>query len=362
MKPKKKNVFVALSGGVDSSVAAALLLEQGYNVIGCHMKCYNVDGCAEQDAHDARRVTEQLGIPFYTFDFEREYKKRVVEYMIRGYRAGNTPNPDVMCNKEIKFGLFLTRALELGADFVATGHYVKLKQKDKKYSLYAAKDKNKDQSYFLWTLTQKEFKHCIFPLGGITKPKVRVIAKKIGLVTAAKKDSQGICFLGKVLASAFLKNYIPAREGAIITSEGREIGKHDGAAFYTIGQRHGLKVGGQKEPLYVVSKDVIKNTVTVAEGKNNPALYRTEAILTDMNFINPKSIIMNHESVYARLRYRQPLFTAFLYKLPALEVRRGKKTANYKLIFDAPQKSAAKGQSAVFYTKKGEMLGGGVIL
>lgn len=352
INPKKKTVFVALSGGVDSSVAAALLIKQGYTVIGCHMKCYNLDGCAEQDAEDARHVAEQLDIPFYTFDFERAYKERVVEYMVRGYRAGTTPNPDVMCNKEIKFGLFLKRALELGANFIATGHYIALKKKANNYFLYAAKDKNKDQSYFLWTLTQKELPHCLFPLGNFTKPKVRAIAKKLHLITATKKDSQGICFLGKVSASAFLKNYIPARAGAIITSEGKEIGQHDGAAFYTIGQRHGLKIGGHKKPLYIANKDIIQNTITVAEGEYNLALYSKKAALTEISFVGGTAPKEKQLPVLARLRYREPLFKATInLSKPRFPL----------LVFNTPQKSVVKGQSAVLYTKTGAMLGGGII-
>lgn len=342
-----------MSGGVDSSVAAALLLKGGFDVIGCHMKCYNVDGCAEQDAEDARRVAEQLGIPFYTFNLEHEYKERVVDYMVQGYRSGVTPNPDVMCNKEIKFGLFFKRALELGADYIATGHYVAIKKKAGAHALYAAKDLNKDQSYFLWTLTQKELAHCLFPLGNITKPEVRIIAVKHKLITAAKKDSQGICFLGKVPAADFLKNYIPMRAGAVVTANGSRIGTHDGAEFYTVGQRHGLKIGGYKEPLYITGKNIKDNTVTVAEGDCNPELYRTEAKLSGINLINPKSLILNPESVYARIRYRQPLMKA------TLTVHKNKTGI---LAFEKPQKAVATGQSAVFYTEKGEMLGGGVIL
>ncbi len=348
---KQKKIFVAMSGGVDSSVAAALLAKQGFDVVGCHMKCYNVDGCAEQDAEDARRVAEQLGIPFYTFDLEQQYKERVVDYMVTGYRSGATPNPDVMCNKEIKFGLFLKRALELGADYVATGHYVTIKKKVGAYALYTAEDSNKDQSYFLWTLTQKELAHCIFPLGSLTKPEVRRIAAKHNLITAAKKDSQGICFLGKVPAAEFLKNYITARAGAIVTTDGSRIGTHEGAEFYTIGQRHGLKIGGNKEPLYVTEKNVQDNTITVAEGEKNPALYRTEAALENMNIIS-KIPTGKPIAVRARIRYRQPLFKATL-------CTSKNKTAT--LIFDKPQKAVATGQSAVFYTEKGEMLGGGII-
>lgn len=351
MKARRK-VFVAMSGGVDSSVAAALLITAGFDVVGCHMKCYNVDGCAEQDAEDARRVAEQLGIPFYAFDLERAYKDRVVGYMVQGYKNGVTPNPDVLCNKEIKFGLFLGRALALGADYVATGHYVAVKKKGKGYALHAAKDANKDQSYFLWTLTQKELAHCLFPLGALTKPTVRAIAAKHGLITAAKKDSQGICFLGKVPTAEFLKQYIPARSGAVVATDGSRIGTHDGAAFYTVGQRHGLKIGGRKEPLYVTDKNVRDNTVTVAEGAHNPALYRTEAALGNVNLINAipagKAV-----AVRARIRYRQQLFKA------AFSIGKNKTGT---LAFDTPQKAVTAGQSAVFYTATGEMLGGGVIL
>jgi len=351
MKARKK-VFIALSGGVDSSVAAALLIEQGFDVIGCHMKCYNVDGCAEQDAEDARRVAEQLAIPFYTFDLEHAYKDRVVSYMVKSYESGSTPNPDVMCNKEIKFGLFLKRARELGADYVATGHYVHIKKKAGAYALYAACDINKDQSYFLWTLTQKELAHCLFPLGNLTKTTVRAIARTYNLITAQKKDSQGICFLGKVSATEFLKQYIPVKSGAVITHDGTKIGTHEGAALYTVGQRHGLKIGGHKEPLYVTHKNIDENTITVAEGEHNPDLYRTEAMLDTINII---SGINTHKpiAVCARIRYRQPLFKATLHM---------QNKTHGKLMFDNPQKAVAQGQSAVLYTKKGEMIGGGVIV
>lgn len=243
-----KTVFIAMSGGVDSSVAAALLKKQGYKVVGVHMKCYNVDGCAEADAESARRAAEVLGIPFYVFDFEKAYKEKVVDYMVRGYREGITPNPDVMCNKEIKFGLFLKKALELGADHIATGHYVRLRhiahqtvilsnsegshkdssarpQNDGKarHKLLQAVDKNKDQSYFLWTLTQEQLRHCLFPIGDYLKPEVRVLARKFGLPNAERKDSQGICFLGKVTLKDFLGQYIKPRKGAVILNDSRSL-------------------------------------------------------------------------------------------------------------------------------------------
>lgn len=354
----QKTVFVAISGGVDSSVAAALLHKQGYRVVGAHMRCFNVDGCAERDAEDARRVAEQLHIPFYTFNLETEYKDRVVEYMVEGYRHGLTPNPDVMCNKEIKFGLFLKRALALGADYMATGHYVRLKgtnaqARTVRYSLMTARDRAKDQSYFLWTLTQAQLQHCLFPLAEYTKPQVRALAHKYGLLTAEKKDSQGICFLGRVPLTHFLKNYIPERRGAVVTTAGKTIGEHEGAHLYTVGQRHGLKIGGFVQPLYIADKDIQNNTVTIAEGKNNPALYKKEIMLTGIHYINPLPEIKPLKSkVLVRVRYREPLTQGTLERLAS---------GHGKLIFNHPQKCIAPGQSAVFYTKQGEMLGGGVI-
>lgn len=385
----KPKVFVAMSGGVDSSVAAALLKKEGYEVIGAHMRCYNVDGCAEQDAEDARRAAEILDIPFYTFDFEQEYKDKVVNYMVDGYRKGITPNPDVMCNKEIKFGLFLKKALEMGSDYVATGHYIKLASqkisvlstcfatssdfarlssacdrrllrkktadhartlpevsKNNYFLLQQANDKNKDQSYFLWTLTQEQLKYCLFPIGEYKKPQVRKLAKKFGLLNANKKDSQGICFLGQVTLTDFLKKYIKPKAGKILNAAGEIIGKHRGAYFYTIGQRSGLNIGGTAKPLYVADKDVNKNILTVAEGDNHPALYKKEIQLTDLNLISPLDSA-HSIPVLARVRYRQPL-------------EKAKLTGN-RLIFAKPVKFIAIGQSAVFYDKKGVMLGGGII-
>ncbi len=392
---KKARVFVAMSGGVDSSVAAWLLQKQGYDVIGVFMKCvgpstgFGVD-CAESDAEDARRVAEKLSIPFYVWDFEEEYKRRVMDYMIDGYRQGLTPNPDVMCNREIKFGLFLERALEMGADYVATGHYVRklcfartgvaptpavgarlhlgsaarlrrdqarrtsdsFSQNKVSFGLGIARDLNKDQSYFLWTLNQEQLKPCLFPIGDYLKSEVREIARQAGLPTADKKDSQGICFLGKVTLDEFLKQYIPARRGAVLTTTGQEIGEHQGAQFYTIGQRH-ISIANRQgqiansQPLYVAEKDVAANMLVVAEGEDNPMLYKEEVELKDVNFISPEhsNILQNvRMSVSARVRYRQPLVPAILYKL---------KAKSYKLVFDQPVKFVAPGQSAVFY-KKGQ--------
>lgn len=392
-----------MSGGVDSSVAAALLKKRGFDVVGVHLKCYNVDGCAEQDAEDARRAAEVLGIPFYAFDFEEEYKKRVVEYMVDGYRQGITPNPDVMCNKEIKFGLFLKKAIEMGADYVATGHYVSLvngrsaelsvrtavrslqrrapatpqrqnsafggnrsfgasvvsprqlgRSSQDIFSLYISKDKNKDQSYFLWTLTQDQLRHCLFPIGEYTKTEVRKLAKKFGLPNADKKDSQGICFLGQVTLKDFLGNYLPEKRGLVLDTAGKVIGEHNGAHFYTIGQRNGLGLGGNSQPVYVAEKDIKSNAILVAE-ENDPALYKNEITLKQVNFIDSRLTAVNLQRVFVRVRYRQSLFPA------TLKINRKSSVVSCKLTFDQPQKFVASGQSAVFYSPDGEMLGGGII-
>lgn len=402
---RKERIFVMMSGGVDSSVAAYLLKKSGkYEVIGAFIKGYNVDGCQEKEAEDARRVAEFLDIPFYTIDLEKEYKKRVVDYMIGGYRKGITPNPDVVCNKEIKFGLFLSKALELGADYVATGHYVRLasrhishgtghlfapaakssldslrvrpvyneNQAERAYetfrskhggklvshSLFEAKDKNKDQSYFLWTLAQEQLRHCLFPIGDYLKSEVRRIAKKAGIPVAEKKDSQGICFLGQFNVRDFLKQFLPAKKGDIVMAGGKKIGEHDGAWFYTIGQRHLGNVkwnmghgGNSRKPLYVISKDVKKNVLIVADGETEAVLTRKEIGLVDTNFINPFSIKHFPLSIFVRGRYRQPLVPAKI----------NKARSGYQLIFYKPQKFIANGQSAVFYDKDGQMIGGGVI-
>ncbi len=397
MKKKKEKVFVGMSGGVDSSVAALLLKERGYDVVGVFMRCWSGsiaaprqrgeprssiydgrDGCAEKDAEDARRVAEKLGIPFYVWDFEEEYKKRVVEYMVDGYRRGLTPNPDVMCNKEIKFGLFLEKALSMGADYIATGHYVRIREN----SLFEAKDKNKDQSYFLWTLTQKQLARCLFPIGDYLKSEVREIARKAGLPTADKKDSQGICFLGRVRLDEFLGKYIKPRTGQVRLAQsdgGYEVvGEHRGAQFYTIGQRH-IAMANRKgqavnsQPVYVAEKNVETNTIVVAEGSDNPALYRKEVELCDANFINPSCFPIRANKrirVMARVRYRQLLVPATLTYADETQTdaeKNPRKSAHSPcrsalLVFEQGQKFVAPGQSAVLYSKKGQMLGGGVIM
>jgi tRNA-specific 2-thiouridylase len=418
-KSRKNIVFVAMSGGVDSSVAAYLLKKQGYGVVGVFMRCWSLSAArapadkdadnrgnlnyeceAERDAEDARRTAEYLKIPFYVWDFEEEYKKRVVNYMIEGYRRGITPNPDVMCNKEIKFGLFFQKALAMGAAYMATGHYVRLsraetadKRQEKKnkktippvafyMSLLAARDAQKDQSYFLWTLTQEQLKHCLFPIGDYLKSEVREIARKAGLPTAEKKDSQGICFLGRVRLEDFLSQYIKPKVGQVrlVLPDGssKVIGEHLGAHFYTIGQRHiGISKSKNREsnsvPIYVAEKDIKTNTLVVAQGSNNPALYKKEIKLTNVNFIRPAFYSNVPEGggikVLARVRYRQPLARAKLIFAEKARINVGRnpraaaeESAPIRVIFDAPQKFVAAGQSAVFYNAKGEMLGGGIIL
>jgi tRNA-uridine 2-sulfurtransferase len=346
---KQKIVFVGMSGGVDSSVTAGILRDQGYNVVGVHLRCWNVDGCAEADAEDARRAAETLKIPFYVFDFEKEYRQKVVDYMVEGYRKGITPNPDVMCNHEIKFGMFFKRAMAMGADYVATGHYAKVKNGQ----LYAARDKEKDQSYFLWTLKPRQLKQCLFPLGDlIKKTDVRRLAKKFRLPNAEKKDSQGVCFLGQISLPDFLDNYIPTKKGKVVSTSGKVLGEHRGAQYFTIGQRRGIGVGGSAKPLYVAAKDIKKNLVILAP-EDDESLYAREVKLVDVNIINRSSYPYSHEwvnrgiKVWVRVRYRQPLFPA---------VFKGK-----KLTFNTPQKFIAAGQSAVLYAKNGRVLGGGVI-
>ena len=376
-----------MSGGVDSSVAALLLKQKGYDVVGVFMKNWsqNLAGgeCAwARDQEDARKVAAKIGIPIYTFDFEEEYKKLVVDYMLKEYAAGRTPNPDVMCNKEIKFGLFLEKALSLGADFVATGHYARLRRKSEirnpksetnpklkisNYKLLQAKDKNKDQSYFLWTLGQEQLKYCLFPIGDYFKSEaggaeeqkrrsIRETARKFGLPTADKKDSQGVCFIGKFDFAEFLKSRIPANPGQIKTVDGKVVGEHDGLAFYTVGQRH-LKISNLKNqksnslPVYVSEKNIKTNTIVVAEGNDNPALFQSELTVNDIHWISgiEPSLPLKCE---ARIRYRQPLQFCTVNLQPT--------THNLQAIFDEPQRAVTSGQSIVFYQGE-EMLGGGVI-
>ncbi len=371
---KKLKVFVAMSGGVDSSVAALLLKKKGYDVVGVYMKGWSLTGCAEEDAKDARRVAGVLNIPFYVFDFEDEYKKSVVDYMVLGYVSGITPNPDVMCNREIKFGLFLKKVLQLGADYIATGHYVRMKsekRKAKNIKLLQAKDLNKDQSYFLWTLTQDQLKHCLFPIGNYTKPQVRALAKKYGLPTAEKPDSQGVCFVGEIDVAKFLKEKLGKNPGPIKTIDGKIIGTHDGAIFYTIGQRKGIGIKGslpgeQGKIYYVAAKDVDANTLWVAEGESQK-LFSKELIAKDINWISGKQPKLPLKCL-ARIRYRQPLQNCVVssadkqshHPLPLL-TKEGIGEVLIFVDFSSPQRAITSGQSAVFYKGK-EMLGGGIIV
>lgn len=355
MSSQNKKIFVAMSGGVDSSVAAYLLTQQGYDVVGVFMRSFNLDGCAERDADDARKTAAKLGIPFYAFDFEKEYRARVVDYMINAYRNGLTPNPDVMCNKHIKFGVFLDKARSLGADAIATGHYVRMQKQPgtNSFNLYEAKDKNKDQSYFLWTLTQDQLQYCMFPIGEYTKPEVRTIAKEAKLPTAEKKDSQGICFLGKVTLQDFLGEYIPKKQGSIKTMDEEEIGTHNGAFLYTIGQRH-LRVSNLKTaqtPYYVAGKDMETNTVIVAP-HDALAIRKSEIRLTDINLIDTTRNDIQNMPLVVRFRYRQP-------------VCEGEFIGENCIRLAEPQSFVAPGQSAVFYARaeNGDLrlIGGGVI-
>lgn len=371
-----------MSGGVDSSVAALLLTQKRYDITGVYMKGWSLTGCAEEDARDARRVAGALGIPFYVFDFEKEFKKEVVDYMVSEYAAGQTPNPDVMCNREIKFGLFLKKTLQLGADYIATGHYVQILKKADFTNLAIAKDVNKDQSYFLWTLTQKQLKHCLFPIGDYTKPQVRIIAKKYNLPTAEKPDSQGVCFVGEIDVAGFLKEKLGKNPGPILTLSGKKVGVHDGLSFYTIGQRRGIGVvgghpvqpgeprpkGAGAVPYYVVSKDAAKNALIVAEAENE-ALFSKELTVKNINWISGKAPKFPLKCL-ARIRYRQPPQKAELFELPiSTTFRRSSgsgiiknpKSKILKVVFDELQRAVTPGQSAVFYAKDGTMLGGGII-
>ncbi|WP_340076651.1 tRNA 2-thiouridine(34) synthase MnmA [Leptobacterium sp. I13] len=393
-----KRVVIGLSGGVDSSVAAYLLKEQGYDVIGLFMKNWHDDSVTIsdecpwlEDSNDAMIVAEKLGIPFQTVDLSREYKERIVDYMFNEYERGRTPNPDVLCNREIKFDVFLKIALSLGADYVATGHYCRKGtiRKDGKeiYRLLSGKDKNKDQSYFLCQLSQGQLSKTLFPIGELTKPEVREIATKEGLVTADKRDSQGLCFIGKVRLPEFLQQKLRPREGKIIEvsseyqkyyretpdfeskeielafhaekiaynlTSGKEVGKHQGAHYFTKGQRKGLNVGGTIEPLFVIDTDVEENIIYTGQGKEHPGLFRRALFIREdeLHWVRKDLTLKTDESlkVKARIRYRQPLQNATLYKI----------TSGLYVDFEVPQSAITEGQFAAWYLDN-ELIGSGVI-
>ena len=395
-----KRVVVGLSGGVDSSVAAYLLQKQGYEVIGLFMKNWHDDSVTIsdecpwlEDSNDALMVAEKLGIPFQTVDMSVPYKQRIVDYMFREYERGRTPNPDVLCNREIKFATFLEYALNLGADYVATGHYCRKDTIEVNgqniYRLLAGKDQNKDQSYFLCQLSQAQLGRALFPIGDLQKSEVRAIAKELGLVTAEKKDSQGLCFVGKVRLPEFLQQQLAPKKGDIIQipstwqgyqdkessklfecyedelkyyaekyhyspTDSKVIGQHDGAHFFTIGQRKGLHVGGTVEPLFVIDTDTEKNIIYVGEGHAHPGLFRRTLFVKkeDIHWIRTDLALSLHQSmgVMVRIRYRQPLQKATLYLTDS----------GLYIDFITPQSAITSGQFAAWYIDD-ELIGSGEI-
>ncbi len=346
-----------MSGGVDSSVTALLLQKQGYEVVGAFMKNWSdgteTEECSwRKERRDAMRVAAQLNIPLLTFDFEKEYRAEVFEYMISEYKVGRTPNPDVMCNKYMKFGYLLREAKRLDCDFIATGHYARL-QKDKKGVLHllAGIDQNKDQSYFLCQLMQEQLKHILFPIGDLKKKKVREIARKNNLVVADKKDSQGICFVGKVKMQDFLKNQIPETVGNIVTTAGKIIGQHKGQAYYTIGQRSGLGIGGGI-PYFIVDRRPETNEVVVALGEDDPALFSSKLVASNIIETIPGNLEkFIGKKIKARVRYRQPLQNCIIEK-----IKNGKVYVNFK----KNQRAVAPGQFIAWYAGQ-ELIGSGVI-
>ena len=393
-----KRVIVGLSGGVDSSVAAYLLKEQGYDVIGLFMKNWHDDSVTIsnecpwlEDSNDAMLVAEKLGIPFQVVDLSEQYKERIVDYMFREYEMGRTPNPDILCNREIKFDVFLKIALELGADYVGTGHYCRkgTLHKDEKdiYQLLAGADSNKDQSYFLCQLSQEQLSKSLFPIGELTKPEVRNIAAKLDLITANKKDSQGLCFIGKVRLPDFLQQKLQPKEGSIVqipndvkiynrseqnfeskeaelnykatkyvysVTDGKIVGKHQGAHYFTKGQRKGLAVGGTVEPLFVIDTDVKENVIYTGEGKEHKGLYRSTLFVKneEIHWIREDLTLKDSESlnVKARIRYRQALENATLFKVEE----------GLYVEFENDQSAITEGQFVAWYDDD-ELLGSGVI-
>lgn len=386
-KNLNKTVFVGMSGGVDSSVSATLLKEEGYEVVGVFIKTWHPDFIEcneEEERRDAMRVAAFLGIPFLTFDFEDVYKKGVADYMINEYKLGRTPNPDVMCNREVKFGAFLNKAREMGADFVATGHYVQNINKNSfgkvparpagglgssspqpdhfqnYFYLRKSIDPTKDQSYFLWTLKQEQLKNILFPIGNLKKTQVRALAKKYRLPVAEKKDSQGICFLGMVDLKDFLKHYIKAKNGKVLNTEGEIIGNHDGAVFYTLGERHGFNITkktANDARYYVVDKDIKKNILVVSTDKDFSVKQNTLTANTEnkilLNSVNWISKIPEEDKNYtAQIRYHGEFLNC--------KILRQDLKSQVEVVFEKPVK-VASGQSVVFYDSE-LVLGGGVVV
>ena len=357
-----KKVVVGMSGGVDSSVTALVLKLMGYQVIGMFMKNWdetNVDGVctAESDYQDVVAVCEKLEIPYYTVNFVKEYQENVFDSFVKEYQAGNTPNPDILCNREIKFKVFFNQAMDLGADYLATGHYCQVKNIDNHFCLVKGEDPGKDQSYFLYAINGKVLDRVLFPIGGLHKKMVRKIAQDYDLITHNKKDSTGICFIGERNFKEFLSQYIKAQQGNFVRlDDNKIIGPHEGQCFYTVGQRKGLGLGGPGGPWFVASKDVTTNTVYVVEGEQHPALFATELYATDLTWIGstPDFTLSFPVKCQAKIRYRQQDQDCTIYK----DVFQGKECL--KVVFDKPQRAISPKQSVVFY-KQDVCLGGGII-
>lgn len=359
MKHKqKKKVFVGISGGVDSSVSAALLIDQGYEVIGVFIRTWQPDWieCTwRNERRDAMRVCAHLNIPFVELDLEREYKEGVADYMIREYRAGRTPNPDVMCNREVKFGGFLRWALAHGADYIATGHYVDRNiLENGNIEMLRGNDPNKDQSYFLWTLTQDQLQYILFPVGNIPKSQVRIFAEKYQLPTATKKDSQGICFIGDIDMKEFLGHYIHEQPGEVMNTMGEVIGNHNGSLFYTIGERHGFtidKKGTNDAPYYVVAKNIHNNTITVSQRPESEMQVAHNYDL--VNVVDNQGSLVSGRDLCVQIRYRGDVKKITLTAIDHVK-------ASAKITFEESDPTIAPGQSVVFY-KDNVCLGGGII-
>ncbi len=353
--PKDTRVVVGMSGGVDSSVAALLLKQQGYDVIGIFMKNWDDTDefgvcTATEDYDDVIRVCNQIGIPYYAVNFEKQYWEKVFTYFLDEYKAGRTPNPDVMCNKEIKFKAFLEHAISLGADYLATGHYARVEERDGEVKMLRGVDENKDQTYFLNQLTQEQLEKVMFPIGDIEKSKVREIAKEANLATATKKDSTGICFIGERNFKEFLSNYLPAQPGNMETFDGEIMGKHDGLMYYTIGQRHGLGIGGAGDPWFVIGKDLERNVLYVGQNFHNDMLYSDSITAVNVSWVSNKEKPETFDCT-AKFRYRQPDNKVTVHLL---------EDGKAKVIFHEPIRAVTPGQAVVFYNGD-ECLGGGTI-